>query len=111
MNSQVSTLTKPRKTAVSAKVARSRDWFVYMLECNGGRVYTGIAVDVEARYQKHCGGRGAAFTRMHKPVRILAAMPCADRSEASKTEAQLKSLERPDKLRWAAGWAYKGIET
>jgi putative endonuclease len=72
-----------------------------MLECNGGRIYTGIAVDVESRYKKHCLGTGAAFTRMHKPQRILAAMSCVDRSEASKLEAQLKKLERPDKLRWA----------
>ena len=82
-----------------------------MLECNGGRIYTGIAVDVEARYKKHRSGTGAAFTRMHKPVRIVAVMPCADRSEASKVEAQLKKLERSAKLLWAAGWAHKGIET
>jgi putative endonuclease len=75
-----------------------------MLECNGGRLYTGIAVDVDARFKKHCNGTGAAFTRMHKPVRIAAVMPCADRSAASKMEAQLKSLDRPDKLLWAAEW-------
>jgi putative endonuclease len=91
MNSPASALTK---TAGSG-------WFVYMLECNGGRIYTGIAVDVAARYEKHRSGRGAAFTRMHKPRRILAVMACADRSEASKVEAQLKKLERPDKLLWA----------
>lgn len=88
-----------RKTA-------SSPWFVYMLECNGGRIYTGIAVDVEARYKKHCSGTGAAFTRMHKPLRIAAVMPCADRSEASKLEAQLKSLDRADKLLWAQQWSW-----
>lgn len=75
-----------------------------MLECKGSRVYTGIAVDVDARYQKHLSGKGAAFTRMHKPVRILAVMPCDDRSAASKMEAQLKKLERPAKLLWASQW-------
>ena len=77
-----------------------------MLECSGGRIYTGIAVDVAARYAKHCSGKGAAFTRMHKPQRILAAMPCADRSTASRTEAQLKKLQRPDKLHWAQDWPW-----
>ena len=77
-----------------------------MLECNGGRIYTGITVDVDARYKKHCCGTGAAFTRMHKPQRILAVMPCADRSEGSKAEAQLKKLERADKLLWAAEWPW-----
>lgn len=77
-----------------------------MLECNGSRLYTGIAVDVQARFKKHCNGTGAAFTRMHKPLRIAAVMPCADRSEASKMEAQLKGLERPAKLLWAAQWPW-----
>ncbi len=88
--------------------AKAVNWFVYMLECKGSRIYTGIAVDVEARYKKHCSGKGAAFTRMHKPLRIVAVMPCADRSEASKMEAQLKKLERPDKLRWAGQWPWVG---
>ncbi|PTU30216.1 hypothetical protein CJD38_16305 [Stenotrophobium rhamnosiphilum] len=83
-------------------------WFVYMLECKGSRIYTGITVDVEARYAKHCSGQGAAFTRMHKPVRVVAVMPCADRSEASKAEAQLKKLLRPAKLLWAAEWPWVG---
>lgn len=81
-------------------------WYVYMLECSGSRIYTGIAVDVEARFKKHCKGTGAAFTRMHKPLRIVAVMPCADRSEASKAEAQLKKLQRPHKLLWARQWRW-----
>jgi len=79
-----------------------------MLECNGSRIYTGITVDVEARYKKHCSGTGAAFTRMHKPQRIVAVMPCTDRSEASKAEAQLKKLQRPAKLLWARQWPWVG---
>lgn len=85
---------------------KAASWFVYMLECSGGRMYTGIAVDVEARYKKHCSGTGASFTRMHKPLRIAAVMACTDRSEASKMEAQLKKLERPDKLLWAQQWPW-----
>lgn len=81
-----------------------------MLECKGARIYTGIAVDVAARYQKHLSGKGAAFTRMHKPQRIIAVMPCVDRSEASKTEAQLKKLERPAKLLWAGQWPWPPAE-
>lgn len=87
---------------------KTTGWFVYMLECGGNRIYTGIAIDVEARYKKHCNGTGAAFTRMHKPQRIVAAMPCADRSEASKEEARLKKLSRPAKLLWAKQWTWAG---
>lgn len=83
-----------------------KGWFVYMLECAHGRIYSGITTDVAARFAKHCTGRGAAFTRINKPLRVMAAKPCTGRSEASVLEAQLKKLRRPDKLLWAAQWPY-----
>lgn len=82
-------------------------WFVYMLECSGERIYTGISPDVTARYALHCSGRGAAFTRINPPLRLMAAMPCGSRSEATKTEIALKKLRRPHKLRWAVQWAWQ----
>ena len=71
-----------------------------MLECAGGRIYTGIALDVAARFELHRSGKGAAFTRAHKPRRVLAKKRCGDRSTALKLEYRLKQLERPDKLIW-----------
>ena len=82
-------------------------WWVYMLECQGQRLYTGIAVDVRARYAKHCNGDGAAFTRINPPLRVIAAMPCANRSAASMAECALKKLRRPAKLQWAAQWPWR----
>jgi putative endonuclease len=79
-------------------------WCVYMLECAGDRIYTGIAVDALARFEAHRAGRGAAFTRINPPRRLLAVMPCADRSEATRAEAALKKLRRPGKLEWALRW-------
>ena len=81
-------------------------WWVYMLECAGDRIYTGISPDVRARYALHLSARGAAYTRINKPLRILAAMPCGTRSVATKTEISLKKLSRRDKLRWAAQWPW-----
>jgi putative endonuclease len=81
-------------------------WFVYMLECAGGRLYTGVTVDVEARFAAHRAGRGAAFMRMHPPRRVLAAMPCASRGHALSVESALKRLPRADKLEWAGGWPF-----
>lgn len=81
-------------------------WSVYMLECAEGQIYTGITTDVATRFVKHCAGRGAAFTRINKPLRIMAAMPCGNRSAATKTEISLKKLRRPDKLLWAAQWSW-----
>lgn len=81
-------------------------WFVYMLECRGGRIYTGITTDVALRFAAHCAGRGAAFTRAHPPLRVLARKRCGSRSAALKAEYGLKQLARPDKLRWAKQWRY-----
>ena len=67
-------------------------WVVYLIECQDGSIYTGIAVDVEARYAAHESGKGARYTRSHPPRRLLAALECADRSAASKAEYQIKRL-------------------
>lgn len=77
-------------------------WYVYMLECERDTLYTGIALDVAARYAQHVSGRGAAYTRAYRPLRIVAQLRCADRSAALKAEAALKRLTRPEKLHWAA---------
>lgn len=81
-------------------------WFVYMLECAGGRIYTGVSPDVAARFAKHRAGAGGAFTRGFPPRRILAAMRCAGRGEALSVEHALKRLERPAKLAWARRWRW-----
>jgi putative endonuclease len=73
-------------------------WFLYLLECKGGSFYAGITNNIEARYQAHLEGRGAKYTRANPPIKILAHKVCADRSEASKAEAQLKRLTKDKKL-------------
>ncbi len=72
-------------------------WFVYLVECRDGSIYTGIAVDVAARYAMHLAGKGARYTRSHPPRRLLAAVEYADRSAASKAEYQIKRLSPLDK--------------
>jgi len=74
-------------------------WFLYVLECRGGVLYTGIAKDVDARFAAHLKGAGAKFTRTNPPVRILARMQMAKRSEALRAEYAFKQLSRADKLR------------
>ena len=81
-------------------------WYVYMLECAGGRIYTGISPDVDARFVTHCAGKGGAFTRSFPPSRVLAAKPCRGRGSALKQEYALKQLPRPEKERWAAEWPW-----
>ncbi|RKT26410.1 putative endonuclease [Paraburkholderia sp. RAU2J] len=78
-------------------------WFLYLLECSDGSVYTGIAVDVQARFDKHMSGMGARYTRSRKPVRVLASFELADRSSASRAEYWVKRLSAVDKRALAAG--------
>jgi putative endonuclease len=80
-------------------------WFVYLLECRGGRIYTGIATDVDRRVAEHRAGKGARFTRAHPPERELARLPCADRPEALRREAAIKRLTPAAKRALAAGVA------
>lgn len=82
---------------------RRDDWWVYMIECRGGRIYTGIAKDPDARYRAHLSGRGAAFTRIHPPRRLLATMPCGGRGQALREERALRRLSRVQKIAWAKG--------
>ena len=78
-------------------------WFLYLIECADGSVYTGIAVDVEARFEKHVNGTGARYTRSRKPVQVLASFELADRSSASRAEYFVKRLTAVEKRALAAG--------
>ena len=72
-----------------------------MLECAGGCIYTGIAIDPEARFREHLAGRGAQFTRMNKPVRIIGKEKYPDKGSALRAERQLKKLKPDAKKMWA----------
>jgi putative endonuclease len=72
-------------------------WFVYLIECGDGSIYTGIAIDVDARYAAHKNGKGARYTRSHPPRRLLAAIEYADRSAASRAEYRIKRLTPREK--------------
>jgi putative endonuclease len=78
-------------------------WFLYLIECEDGSVYTGIAVDVDARFDAHCNGKGARYTRSRKPVRLLASFELADRSSASRAEYHVKQLTAAKKRELASG--------
>jgi putative endonuclease len=72
-------------------------WFVYLIECTDGSIYTGIAVDVAARYAAHAEGKGARYTRSHPPARLLATFEYADRSSATSAEYRIKQLTAQQK--------------
>lgn len=71
--------------------------FVYMLRCSGGRIYTGYAVDVLARYQQHCNGKGARFTKAFPPEAVLRTFELDSKERALRLEARIKKLSREKK--------------
>jgi putative endonuclease len=73
-----------------------------MIECRDGSIYTGITVDVRARYEKHCAGRGARYTRSHPPKSLLAQVRYRDRSAALKAEYRMKQLSADEKRAFCA---------
>jgi putative endonuclease len=70
----------------------SERWWLYMLECRGGGIYTGIAIDVDRRYAEHAAGKGAKYTKINPPVRILHREVHLDRRAAAKAEYAMKLL-------------------
>jgi uncharacterized protein (TIGR02453 family) len=72
-------------------------WTVYLLRCRDGSLYTGIARDVGRRVVQHNAGRGAAYTRARRPVRLVYAEPAGDLSAALRREWAIKRLARKEK--------------
>ena len=83
-------------------MSQSKPWYLYLIECVDGSIYTGITVDLAARYTAHQNGSGARYTRSHPPVRLLGFATHPDRSSASKAEYQVKKLSPAEKRRLAA---------
>ena len=79
-------------------------WYVYLIECRDGSLYTGIAVDVALRYAQHVAGTGAKYTRSHPPLRLLGYCEYADRAEASRVEYRVKKLTPARKRALCAEW-------
>ncbi len=73
-------------------------WFVYVVQCRDGSLYTGIARDVSARLEKHNAGQGARYTRGRGPVRLVHLERKRSQSAALRREAAIKALPRKAKL-------------
>ncbi|AXT44869.1 MULTISPECIES: GIY-YIG nuclease family protein [Chromobacterium] len=78
--------------------ASPRPWFLYVLRCRDGALYTGVTTDVTRRYAQHAAGKGARYTRLNPPQALALVLVCAGRSEALKAEYAFKRLDRAAKL-------------
>ena len=79
-------------------VPDTKQWFVYMLECADGSLYTGISNDLARRIESHNAGKGAKYTRSRLPVKLVYSEAAPDKSEALKKEIKMKQMSRKDKL-------------
>ena len=72
-------------------------FFCYMVECADGTFYTGWSTDPTRREKVHNIGRGAKYTRMRRPVKLIYVEELPDKSSALKREREIKKLSRKRK--------------
>lgn len=72
-------------------------WYVYILRCGDGTLYTGITDDVQRRLKAHQEGRGAKYTRGRGPLELIYTEEQEDKSAALRREYQIKQLTRAQK--------------
>ena len=80
-------------------------WYLYILRCGDGSLYTGITTDVQRRLAEHRSGKGAKYTRGRGPLQLRYMENCADHSCALKREIAVKRLPREKK--WELCNSYK----
>ncbi|MFA6257363.1 MAG: GIY-YIG nuclease family protein [Candidatus Paceibacterota bacterium] len=77
-------------------------YYLYILKCADGSLYTGITTDLKRRVGEHNGEggsrAGARYTASRRPVKIVYSRVIKDRSEATREEARIKKLTRAEKL-------------
>lgn len=101
----------PKRSAKTLwKGERPVAWFVYMLRCRDGSLYTGCTDHVERRLAAHQSGKGAKYTRSRLPVELVYQEEAADRSAALRREAAIKKLTRKEKLELLEGKAVLTME-
>lgn len=80
-----------------------RPCYCYIVECADGTYYTGWAVDPEKRLVVHNKGRGARYTRMRGPVKLVYVEELPDRTSAMKREIEIKKMKRGRKMKLIGG--------
>ena len=76
-----------------------KGWYLYILRCRDGSLYTGITTDVQTRLEAHRAGKGAKYTRGRGPLELVYSENCGDHSAALKREFQVKALPRAEKMK------------
>ena len=72
-------------------------YYLYMLRCEDGSIYTGTAKDYIKRYEEHINGKGAKYTKSHRVIKIERVFLCDTRSIACSLESRLKKYVKKKK--------------
>ena len=75
------------------------DWFVYILECSDGTLYTGITNNLNRRLDQHKKGEGARYTMGRRPLKLVHKEKQPNRGAASRLELMIKKMPRAEKLK------------
>lgn len=73
-------------------------WFVYIVRCRDGSLYTGATNDLDKRVRAHSEGKGARYTRSRRPVVLVFSRRARDKPSALRQEYRIKQLTRVEKL-------------
>ena len=90
-------VAKPSARMLAARARAAEPWFLYLIQCSSGAIYTGIARNVLARYAAHVDGTGARYTRSNPPQRLLAQIKFPDQQSASRAEWETKQMTTVEK--------------
>ena len=85
-------------------------WWVYLVRCADGTLYTGMTSDVSRRAAEHNRGKGAKYPRSRRPVAVVYQELCASRGAALRREAAIKRFTRQEKLALIAGDSEQRIQ-
>ena len=75
-------------------------WFVYIIKCVDGSLYTGFTNNLEKRFEKHKLGKGSKYIRSHAPEKIVYSEKHLKKLIALRREREIKSLTRKEKLQF-----------
>lgn len=99
---------KAKQEIARPRRKRSDRWFLYVLRCADGSLYTGVTKDLERRFKMHSEGKGSKYTRTRRPLKLLYRETCRDRTDALIRECVVKAYPKEKKEKLVAAGEKKG---
>ena len=85
-------------------------WFLYMIRCRDGQLYTGITTDVTRRFAEHTAGKGSKFLRGKAPLELVFQQLAGSHSDALKAELVVKRMSKANKEEFIASGRFLSAE-